>query len=153
MAERLAEQIRWYDSQAKRQQGLYRGIKLVQILAAAAIPVLATLHASAWLTGSFGSAIVVLEGVQQLYQFHEYWISYRTACEALRSEMFLYEARAGHYRSEPDAQSLLAEQIQRITSEEGGRWSSRQSGDEKKGVSVGAVALFDRALGEAAFTA
>ena len=43
-----------------------------------------------------GVAIVIIEGLQQLCQFHANWTSYRT-CEALRHEKYLFLARSGPY--------------------------------------------------------
>ena len=63
---RLAEELRWYDARARNNQRWYRAIKVVQLVAAALVPVMAGIGASAWITGGLGSAIVVLEGVQQL---------------------------------------------------------------------------------------
>ena len=34
-----------------------------------------------WVLGAMGAAIAVIESVQQLYQFHGNWISYRSTCE------------------------------------------------------------------------
>ena len=81
---RLAEELGWYDARARENQRWYRAIKVVQLVAAALVPVMAGIGASAWITGGLGSLIVVLEGVQQLYQFQEHWIAYRTTWEGLR---------------------------------------------------------------------
>jgi hypothetical protein len=94
---RLAEELDWYDARARENQRWYRTIKVVQLVAAALVPVMAGIGASAWITGGLGSLIVVLEGVQQLYQFQEHWIAYRTTWEGLRREQHLYEARGGDY--------------------------------------------------------
>ena len=95
---RLQEQIEWYDAESKRAMAVYKCLKVLQIVVAASIPVVAGVGVSPWVTGGLGSTIVVVEGIQQLYRFHEYWLSYRAACEALRHELFLYEAKAGSYR-------------------------------------------------------
>jgi hypothetical protein len=75
---RLAEELRWYDARARDNQRWYRAIKVAQLVAAALVPVMAGMGVSAWITGGLGSLIVVLEGIQQLYQFQEHWIAYRT---------------------------------------------------------------------------
>jgi hypothetical protein len=130
---RLEEQILWYDDESRHASARYKTIKVLQLLAAAAVPVVAGLGVSAWVTGSIGSAIVVMEGIQQLTRDHEYWISYRAACEALRQEMWLFEARAGVYRSVNDPDTLLAERLREITSQESARWAAIVS--EKQGES------------------
>jgi uncharacterized protein DUF4231 len=75
---------------------------VVQIVAAAVIPVLAGLDATAWVVGSAGGLIVVLEGLQQLFQSQQNWISYRSTCEALKHEKFLFLAKAGPTRRRRD---------------------------------------------------
>jgi hypothetical protein len=44
------------------------------------------------MTGGLVAVIVVLEGAQHLYQFHEQWITYRSTAEALKHERYLYLA-------------------------------------------------------------
>jgi Protein of unknown function (DUF4231) len=53
-----------------------------------------------WVTGGLAAVIVVLEGVQHLYQFQEQWITYRSTAEALTRERYLYLARASPYVGE-----------------------------------------------------
>ncbi len=42
--------------------------------------------------GGLAAVIVVLEGVQHLYQFQERWITYCSTAEALKHERYLYWA-------------------------------------------------------------
>lgn len=127
---RLQQQITWYDRQSMRAMAYYKTIKVLQLIAAATVPVVAGFGVSGWLTGSLGSAIVVMEGIQQLYGYHEYWISYRSACEALRQEMWLFEARAGIYREVNEPGALLAERLHEITSQESARWAAIHTEDK-----------------------
>ena len=109
----------------------YKTIKVLQLVAAATVPVVAGFGVSGWVTGSFGSAIVVMEGIQQLFGYHEYWISYRSACEAMRQEMWLFEARAGIYRGAEEPDGLLAERLHEITSRESARWTAIHTEDKR----------------------
>jgi len=114
-----------------RAMAYYKTIKVLQLVAAATVPVVAGLGASGWVTGSVGSAIVVMEGIQQLFRYHEYWLSYRAACEALRRETWMFEARGGVYRTADDPDILLAERLHEITSQESARWMSIHAEDKK----------------------
>ncbi|HVF14051.1 MAG TPA: DUF4231 domain-containing protein [Acidimicrobiales bacterium] len=129
---RLQEQIAWYDTKSMRAMAFYKTLKVFQIVVAASIPVVAGAGVSGWVTGALGSTIVVVEGIQQLFRFHEYWLSYRAACEALRQEMFLYEAAAGNYRTEQEPDRLLAERMNGITSQEVARWTSLHTAEKKE---------------------
>src|ERR1700686_1803879 len=75
---RLEDQIVWYDTESTRNKRWYEGIKVVELVSAASVPLAAVLGPSEWLTGGLGVLVVVLEGVQQLKQFHANWISYRS---------------------------------------------------------------------------
>ncbi len=123
---RLAEQIVWYDSKSEHNQGWFRRLKVAQIVAAAAVPVVAGVSADAWIVGSLGAAIVVMEGLQQLFQFQQNWTSYRATCESLKHEKFLYDASAGPYAAAARPEALLAERIEGLVSQEHATWVSSQ---------------------------
>lgn len=74
-----------------------------------------------------GSLIAVIEGAQQLFKFQENWINYRSVCENLRREQYLYLARAGHYADAPDVDILLAESVERILGQESTHWAERET--------------------------
>src|SRR5437016_4084527 len=95
--QRLEDQISWYDRNSKRCQRFFKGLKGVVIIVAALIPLAAGLHAYPALTGGLGALIVVLEGVQQMNQYQQNWILYRSTAESLKHEKFLFEATAGPY--------------------------------------------------------
>jgi hypothetical protein len=123
---RLVEELAWYDARARSNQRWYRAIKILQLVAAALVPVMAGVGASAWITGGLGSSIVVMEGIQQLYQFQEHWIAYRSTWEGLRREQHLYEARADDYAAAANPAALLAERVEALVAREHARWLSVQ---------------------------
>jgi Protein of unknown function (DUF4231) len=125
--QRLEEQIRWYSHGARRNKRWYMRIKIVQIVSAAAIPVLAATSLPTWIAGSLGASIVVLESVQQLFQFHSNWTHYRSTSEALKHEKYLYLAHAGSYATSPNPEALLAERIESRVSQEHSAWASEQN--------------------------
>ena len=127
--DRLEDQIAWYDRRSNYCQRLYKALKLGEIVAAALVPLLAGLSAKPWLTGAAGVLVVTLEGVQQLNQYHDRWISYRSTAEALKHEKYLFLARAAHYASAPSPSVLLAERVESLVSQEHAKWAtSKQSG-------------------------
>ena len=125
--QRLEEQISWYSRGARRNKRWYMRIKLVQIVSAAAIPVLAATDLPTWVAGGLGALIVVLESVQQLCQFHSNWTHYRSTAEALKHEKYLYLARAGSYAGAANPEALLAERVEGKVSQEHSAWASEQS--------------------------
>ena len=124
--DRVETQIQWYGRNARRSKRNYMRIKLVQIVAAAFIPVLAAASLPSWVLGGLGAGVVVLESVQQLFQFHSNWTQYRTTAEALKHEKFLAQAQAGHYATAANPLALLAERTEGLVSQEHAAWSSEQ---------------------------
>lgn len=123
---RLEEQLSWYDRASRACQRKYKGIKIVQIVLAAAIPLLVFLdtYQSKWLTAIAGSAIALLEGIQQLGQYSSLWITYRATAEYLKHEKHLFLASAGPYRelALEKRLPLLAERVEERVSAEHANW-------------------------------
>jgi hypothetical protein len=134
--DRMEDQIGWYDRKSLRYQKTYKRIKVVEIIAAAAIPFLSALnisqgsasqsgHLISWTIGGLGLLITILEGVLQLNQYQQNWIAYRSACEGLKHEKFAYLAKAAPYNS-ADPHALLAERVEALISQEHAKWASVQ---------------------------
>ena len=121
--ERLEDQIRWYDRKSGESQRRYKWLKLLELAVAAALPVVAGVESAVWVIGGLAAVIVVLEGSQHLYQFHEHWITYRSTAEALKHERYLYLANAGPYLAD-DRHSQLAERIEGLISQEHAKWTA-----------------------------
>ncbi|HEY2487038.1 MAG TPA: DUF4231 domain-containing protein [Candidatus Binataceae bacterium] len=122
--------LNWYDHKGAQQKRYFNILKIVTIVAAATIPFLTTVPMEAKLsqtiTAALGAAIVVIEGIQQLYQLQTNWILYRSTSESLRHEKFLFLGHAGPYAVAQDAHSLLAERIESLVSQEHAKWASGQ---------------------------
>ena len=123
---RLQDQIAWYDSKSQLNQRWFKGLKICQIVTAAAIPVAAGVSAPVWLVGGGGALIVVLEGLQQLEQYQQNWTTYRATCEQLKHEEFLFMAGAGPYGAAPNPEALLAERVESLVSQEHASWVSHR---------------------------
>jgi hypothetical protein len=123
--ERLEDQLSWYDRKSGMNQRRYKWFKLLEIAIAAALPVVAAVHSPVWVTGGLAAVIVVLEGLQHLYQFQEHWITYRSTAEALKHERYLYLAHAGPYVSD-DRHRQLAERLEGLISQEHAKWTESQ---------------------------
>lgn len=133
---RLEDQIAWYDRKSVSCQRIFRRIKIVEIVAAALIPFLAALGSkeipwSTWFTGGLGVVITVFEGLLQLGQYQQNWITYRSTCEFLKHEKYLYLGKAGPYTSAPDPHALLAERVESLVSQEHAKWASAQQSQPK----------------------
>jgi hypothetical protein len=123
---RLEDQIAWYDAKSQLNQRWFKWLKVCQIVTAAAIPVAAAAGSPAWLMGGGGALIVVLEGLQQLQQYQQNWTTYRSTCERLKHEKFLFAAEAGPYAAAPRPDALLAERVEGLVSQEHAAWVSHR---------------------------
>jgi hypothetical protein len=79
------------------------------------------------ISAGLGVLIAIIEGLQQLKQYHGNWISYRATAEALKHEQFLYLAKAGPYIAAEHPQSMLAERVESLITQEEGKWVSTQN--------------------------
>jgi hypothetical protein len=130
---RLKDQIDYYSTKSRSSQHAFKRIKIAEIIAAALIPFLGSLS-FAWLTphrlvlvtGALGVLITILEGVLHLNNYHENWTNYRATSEALKHEKYLYLGHAGPYANAPGADSLLAERVESLVSQESAQWTARQ---------------------------
>jgi hypothetical protein len=131
--ERLEDQIAWYDQKSLANQRTYKRFKIIEIIAAATIPLLSTLTIPhpAYVTGVLGVIITVLEGLLHLNQYQQNWIAYRSTCEALKHEKFTYLGKASPYANVADPHALLAERIESLVSQEHAKWASSQSQEVK----------------------
>src|SRR5215217_417038 len=124
--DRLEDQLAWYDSKATKNRLWFQSLKVTQIVVAAAIPVSAAAGASTAVAGGLGASIVVMEGLQQLFQFQQNWVAFRGTAEALKHEKFLFLADAGPYAGAERAPALLAERVESLVSQENAAWASSQ---------------------------
>jgi hypothetical protein len=131
--QRLEEQISWYDSKSTSNMHWFKRIKITEIVAAAIIPLLAASHfaQAAIITGVLGVVITVFEGMLQLNQYHENWVRYRSTCESLKHEKYIFLGGAAPYGSVEKPLALLAERVESLVSQEHARWESVQREDPK----------------------
>ena len=120
--QRMEDQIDWYDKKSIDNQRWFKRLKLIEIVAAAGVPF--TAPYTPLITAILGVVVVVTEGVQYLNRYHRNWIAYRTTCEALRHEKYLFLAGAGDYleMDEQEARRLLAERVESLVSSEHAKW-------------------------------
>jgi hypothetical protein len=131
--DRLEDQIGWYDRKSQTAQRRYKVLKLIQVVIAALIPLISVFPIPEpyykWATAVLGLGVVIIEAIQQLNQDQQNWISYRSTCEALKHEKYLYLAGAGPYANSenPDKRVvLLADRIEGLISQEHAKWVSAQ---------------------------
>lgn len=126
--DRLENQIDWYDRKSGWNQRWFKGLKVVQIIAGALIAFFAPFREGylRYITGILGVVVVILEGIQGLYQFQHFWIQYRATAEELKREKYLWLAKAGPYATAERPDTLLAERVEALLSREQTGWVTLQ---------------------------
>jgi hypothetical protein len=121
-----------YDHDATRSRVWYQLLKVTSLLFAAAVTVLAAISAPASLTATVGAAIVVIEGIQQVFKFHTNWIRYRVVAESLREHALLYAAHQGPYADPATAKAELVKILTTLIEDERKQWSVQMSSSDKE---------------------
>jgi Protein of unknown function (DUF4231) len=131
--ERLDDQIGWYDQRSKAAQRRYKVLKLAQVIIAALVPLTSAFPIAPaelrWVVAVLGLLVLIIEAIQQLNQDQQNWIAYRSTCEALKHEKYLYLAEAGPYANAENPErrlALLADRIEGQISQEHAKWVSTQ---------------------------
>jgi Protein of unknown function (DUF4231) len=129
--ERLEDQISWYDRKSRSNMLWYKRLKISEIASAAVIPFLAASNIphAVFATGILGVLVTLFEGTLQLNQYHENWIRYRSTCESLKHEKYIYLATAGPYPNVEKPRALLAERVESLISQEHAKWATVQQQD------------------------
>jgi hypothetical protein len=123
----LTVQLGWYEKAATRSRLAYQILKMTTLVAGATVTVLAAISAPAALTACVAGVIVVVEGAQQLFQFHANWISYRATAETLRRHAFLYVADVSPFDDPATRRDRLAAILQDATMRENAAWTNTMS--------------------------
>jgi hypothetical protein len=123
---RVDEQIAWYDRKSGGSQRWFQRLRLFEIAAAAAITLLAG-YADSFsnvkiVIGILGLLTAVIAGVLALYQFQENWMAYRSACESLKQEKYLFLTRTDPYSGD-DAFALFVSRVEALMSKERTAWT------------------------------
>ncbi|HET7232316.1 MAG TPA: DUF4231 domain-containing protein [Longimicrobium sp.] len=130
-------QMAWYERKAKGAKAFHWWLKGIEVVAAAAIPVLALspMYDARLITAALGAFVTVLEAFQQIYRFRDTWLNYRSTAEAIRRDLLLYGSGGGPFGDAPDRNRLLAERIAAVTAQENTRWIAyidKTAGEKKE---------------------
>ena len=126
---RLDDQIDWYDRKSAKNQTYYKLFQLILIISAAAIPLLSGYLAQEkppvnlpYFIGALGFLVAIFTAFQGLYKFQENWTAYRTTCESLQHEKYLYLTKTDPYRGK-NAFNQLVQRVEMLISKENSSWA------------------------------
>jgi hypothetical protein len=126
---RLDDQIDWYDIKSSKNQKNYKLFQLTLIFSAAAIPLLSGYLGQEgatpflpYIIGALGFMVAIITGILSLYKFQENWTAYRTTCESLRHEKYLYLTKTNPYGGK-NAFNMLVQRVELLISQENSSWA------------------------------
>ena len=135
---RLDDQINWYDRKSIKNQKYFKLLQLILIISAAAIPLLSGYirpkEMSVYLPyiiGVLGFLVAIITAILSLYKFQENWTAYRTTCESLRHEKYLYATKTNPYHGK-NAFNLLVQRVEMLISKENSSWAEVMKKIEEK---------------------
>ncbi len=136
LAQRVQDQIAWYDQKSSWNQRQYKRLKLTVIILSVTIPFLTGLIEKfglplTILVGIMGVCIAIIEGLQSLYKYHDNWLEYRKAAELLKREQLLFNARSGPYKTDFSLANLV-ERCENIMGLENQQWLAFQQTTDAK---------------------
>jgi hypothetical protein len=133
LEQRLEEQINWYDQKSIHNQKMYKRLRKTELILAASIPVIAGFIPKfpffTDVVGIFGALIAIISGLSNLGKYHENWIEYRSVCETLRHEKYMYLTKTGVYSGDEPFR-VLVERVESIISHENVNWAQLNNQNE-----------------------
>ena len=132
---RYAKALEYYDGRAIRNQRWYHFCSVYTLAVSIAVtPVLL----GDWpkghgliLAAMLSPTIALVAGASDHFRFHENWLSYRAAWDALQRELRWHDARVGPYAGIQDRNARFVERAEDLMSHEGGEWLARHAGKDR----------------------
>jgi len=136
LKERLQDQIDWYDRKGMKNQKWFKRLQVAAILASVTIPFLSGYITETTLllkvsVGLLGLIVAAITAVLGLYKFQENWFEFRTTCESLNHEKYMFLTQSEPY-DQDNPFRLLVERVESLISKENTAWN-RYMKKEKKG--------------------
>jgi low affinity Fe/Cu permease len=126
LADRVEDQINWYDKKSQTNQKYFKNIRLMEIVCAATIPFIAGMGNSvpygSIILGVLGVIIAVSAGFSALSKHQENWLMYRTTCETIKHEKYLFLTQSKPYNDDTSFNQFV-ERIESLISKENSQWS------------------------------
>ena len=132
---RLEHQIDWYNRKSMKNQKMYKRLQLVSIIVAACIPFISLVDIPflKYAVGAMGVLLAVFTAMTSLYKYQENWIAYRTTCESLIKEKYLYTTGTTPYDGK-NAFNLLVKRVENLLSQENSSWAELTKSKEESEV-------------------
>lgn len=117
------ESYEWYRTHAIRSRKRYKATETLIVLASAVIPVSGLIGiGGAIIPSLIGAIVFVLVGFRSIFHWHENYLRYSQAREAVETERRLFNTSSEPYADISTRAIVLVTTISRIEQEEMGTW-------------------------------
>lgn len=130
---RLETQIEWYDKKAIHCRKYHENISVYCIIGTALSALLASISTSnpcynkvlSIFAAIIAFSVTVFLSIDKLKKYQELHLQYRSTCEKLRQEEFLYLTKVAVYKDHdnPTNDELFVERCESIMTTENGNWA------------------------------
>jgi len=138
--DRVDDQINWYDKKSSFNQKWFKRLQVISIISASTIPFL-TGYSSGEddsiriFIGILGLVVAAISAILSLYKFQEHWIEYRTICESLQHEKYLFLTKTSPYNNN-EPFPVLVHRIESLISKENTDWLQYMNKPNKQSIEV-----------------
>ncbi|WP_412515540.1 DUF4231 domain-containing protein [Actinomadura madurae] len=117
------DSYRWYQRAAQKARRYYRLTEVLQLVLSSAIPISAVLSPkNAIVPAILGSLVVILTGLRSIFHWHDDYIRFSEAREAVEAERRLYLTKTEPYNDDLTRDGLLAQSVTEIEQREMSAW-------------------------------
>lgn len=131
LKDRFEKEVVWYDTKSLYNAKWAKRYQVFVIIFSVLTPVFAA-SGFRWLTLISSVLLSITVGILKYYKFEELWQNYRTACETLRKEKVLFDARISPYDKSDDPMKMFITRVESMISRENTSWIQTISKKEKK---------------------
>lgn len=139
IAQRLQDQIDWYDRKSSQSKKSFQRLRLTEIVASALIPFLSGMllgqekyrTTGTIIVGALGMGVTIIAGILGLGRHQEQWVEYRATCESLKREKFLFQAGVEPYDGAATF-PLLVQRVETLLSKENAGWTQYAMTQERE---------------------
>jgi len=130
---RYKDQVEWYNEKSVYYKRLANILQFFIILPATVVPIAATLEYR-WATIILSTIVAVNTGLLKYFKFEDLWHNYRTTCEMLKKEKYMYNFKIGEYKNTDEPQKLFVERVESLVSREHTKWTEviKKNKDNKR---------------------
>lgn len=135
---RLLPQIQYYSKSSRRMQNEYYALSILNIVLTAAVPIILmlpeTVTSAKYISASISAIASIFSSILLIRGTRDNWIEYRTASEALKSELAAFKAKSAVYQKLDCNMrfSLFVERCESIMHAERTGWHSRMKIDSSQ---------------------